>query len=38
MTLRRSNQFAIPESEIAISAVRAQGPGGQNVNKASTAV
>ncbi len=38
MTLRRSNQLAIPENEIVISAVRAQGPGGQNVNKASTAV
>ena len=28
----------IPESEIEFSAVRAQGPGGQNVNKVSSAI
>lgn len=31
-------QIALDESEIAITAVRASGPGGQNVNKVSSAI
>ena len=36
--LQISGDIAIPEEEIELSAIRSQGPGGQNVNKVASAI
>lgn len=38
MSLNISNQVSIPSREIEFQAIRAQGAGGQNVNKVSSAI
>lgn len=36
--MQLSRRLSVPHSEIAMSAIRAQGAGGQNVNKVASAI
>lgn len=38
MSYRINDQISIPDDEVKLSAIRAQGAGGQNVNKVSSAI
>lgn len=38
MPLKISNQITLPDEDLELSAIRAQGAGGQNVNKVSSAI
>ncbi len=38
MTIRINNRLSIEDDEVSLSAIRAQGAGGQNVNKVSSAI
>lgn len=38
MMLQISTKVSIPDDEVILSAVRSRGPGGQNINKVSTAI
>ena len=38
MPLKISNQITLPDEDFELSAIRAQGAGGQNVNKVSSAI
>lgn len=38
MTIRINEQLSLADDEVSVSAIRAQGAGGQNVNKVSSAI